>query len=131
MHDRHSLNTRAEHLGGDAEKVLQSDLGFALFLRNRNYSPAIPRIPRVSPETVILREHEIEQVKFCDTAGKPLRFSIFKYGSFTNDTFRHYLLFNPSERKLNCTHCTPYSYLTWILHMFFVFYILFSSLKDV
>uniref|UniRef100_A0AAQ5ZTW0 Ankyrin 1, erythrocytic a n=1 Tax=Amphiprion ocellaris TaxID=80972 RepID=A0AAQ5ZTW0_AMPOC len=28
---------------------------------NRNYSPAIPRIPRVSPETVILREHEIDQ----------------------------------------------------------------------
>ncbi|XP_072244003.1 ankyrin-1a isoform X6 [Leuresthes tenuis] len=27
----------------------------------RNYSPAIPRIPRVSPETVILKEHEIEQ----------------------------------------------------------------------
>ncbi|XP_054867565.1 ankyrin-1a isoform X7 [Amphiprion ocellaris] len=27
----------------------------------RNYSPAIPRIPRVSPETVILREHEIDQ----------------------------------------------------------------------
>ncbi|XP_070820143.1 ankyrin-1a isoform X7 [Chaetodon trifascialis] len=27
----------------------------------RNYSPAIPRIPRVSPETVILKEHEIDQ----------------------------------------------------------------------
>ncbi|XP_035999607.1 ankyrin-1a isoform X7 [Fundulus heteroclitus] len=27
----------------------------------RNYSPAIPRIPRVSPETVNLREHEIDQ----------------------------------------------------------------------
>uniref|UniRef100_A0A8C5EKT0 Ankyrin-1 n=1 Tax=Gouania willdenowi TaxID=441366 RepID=A0A8C5EKT0_GOUWI len=27
----------------------------------RNYSPAIPRIPRVSPETVILREHEMDQ----------------------------------------------------------------------
>ncbi|XP_014187241.1 ankyrin-1a isoform X9 [Haplochromis burtoni] len=27
----------------------------------RNYSPAIPRIPRVSPEPVILREHEIDQ----------------------------------------------------------------------
>ncbi|XP_044053037.1 ankyrin-1a isoform X6 [Siniperca chuatsi] len=26
-----------------------------------NYSPAIPRIPRVSPETVILKEHEIDQ----------------------------------------------------------------------
>ncbi|XP_035760878.1 ankyrin-1-like isoform X2 [Neolamprologus brichardi] len=26
-----------------------------------NYSPAIPRIPRVSPEPVILREHEIDQ----------------------------------------------------------------------
>uniref|UniRef100_A0A3Q2QV43 Ankyrin-1 n=1 Tax=Fundulus heteroclitus TaxID=8078 RepID=A0A3Q2QV43_FUNHE len=36
------------------------------FFRNctaniRNYSPAIPRIPRVSPETVNLREHEIDQ----------------------------------------------------------------------
>uniref|UniRef100_A0A669CRZ7 Ankyrin 1 n=1 Tax=Oreochromis niloticus TaxID=8128 RepID=A0A669CRZ7_ORENI len=28
----------------------------------QNYSPAIPRIPRVSPEPVILREHEIDQV---------------------------------------------------------------------
>uniref|UniRef100_A0A8C4IN94 Ankyrin 1, erythrocytic a n=1 Tax=Dicentrarchus labrax TaxID=13489 RepID=A0A8C4IN94_DICLA len=28
---------------------------------NVNYSPAIPRIPRVSPETVILKEHEIDQ----------------------------------------------------------------------
>ncbi|XP_059193236.1 ankyrin-1a isoform X9 [Centropristis striata] len=27
----------------------------------RNYSPAIPRIPRVSPETVLLKEHEIDQ----------------------------------------------------------------------
>uniref|UniRef100_A0A1A8HR17 Ankyrin-1 n=1 Tax=Nothobranchius kuhntae TaxID=321403 RepID=A0A1A8HR17_NOTKU len=27
----------------------------------RNYSPAIPRIPRVSPETVNLKEHEIDQ----------------------------------------------------------------------
>ncbi|XP_056232096.1 ankyrin-1a isoform X10 [Seriola aureovittata] len=27
----------------------------------RNYSPAIPRIPRVSPETVILKEHVIDQ----------------------------------------------------------------------
>ncbi|CAB1319837.1 unnamed protein product, partial [Coregonus sp. 'balchen'] len=27
-----------------------------------NYSPAIPRIPCVSPETVILKEHEMEQV---------------------------------------------------------------------
>ncbi|XP_069379829.1 ankyrin-1a isoform X11 [Paralichthys olivaceus] len=27
----------------------------------RNYSPAIPRIPRVSPETVILKEHEMDQ----------------------------------------------------------------------
>ncbi|XP_035848854.1 ankyrin-1a isoform X8 [Sander lucioperca] len=27
----------------------------------RDYSPAIPRIPRVSPETVILKEHEIDQ----------------------------------------------------------------------
>ncbi|KAM9822888.1 ankyrin-1a isoform 2-T2 [Syngnathus typhle] len=26
-----------------------------------NYSPAIPRIPRVSPETVILKEHELDQ----------------------------------------------------------------------
>ncbi|XP_038151515.1 ankyrin-1a isoform X6 [Cyprinodon tularosa] len=30
-------------------------------LGTANYSPAIPRIPRVSPETVHLREHEIEQ----------------------------------------------------------------------
>uniref|UniRef100_A0A673BQC8 Ankyrin 1, erythrocytic a n=1 Tax=Sphaeramia orbicularis TaxID=375764 RepID=A0A673BQC8_9TELE len=29
-----------------------------------NYSPAIPRIPRVSPETVILKEHEIDQVQY-------------------------------------------------------------------
>uniref|UniRef100_A0A4W4F5K2 Ankyrin-1 n=1 Tax=Electrophorus electricus TaxID=8005 RepID=A0A4W4F5K2_ELEEL len=29
---------------------------------NRTYSPAIPRIPCVSPETVILKEHDIEQV---------------------------------------------------------------------
>ncbi|XP_037338375.2 ankyrin-1-like isoform X9 [Pungitius pungitius] len=27
----------------------------------RNYSPAIPRIPRVSPETVILKEHAMDQ----------------------------------------------------------------------
>uniref|UniRef100_A0AAV2MT88 Ankyrin-1 n=1 Tax=Knipowitschia caucasica TaxID=637954 RepID=A0AAV2MT88_KNICA len=27
----------------------------------RNFSPALPRIPRVSPETVILKEHEMEQ----------------------------------------------------------------------
>ncbi|XP_039658904.1 ankyrin-1a isoform X6 [Perca fluviatilis] len=27
----------------------------------RDYSPAIPRIPRVSPETVILKEHELDQ----------------------------------------------------------------------
>ncbi|XP_047447774.1 ankyrin-1a isoform X5 [Mugil cephalus] len=26
-----------------------------------NYSPAIPRIPRVSPETIILKEHEMDQ----------------------------------------------------------------------
>uniref|UniRef100_A0A3P8W2Z6 Ankyrin 1 n=1 Tax=Cynoglossus semilaevis TaxID=244447 RepID=A0A3P8W2Z6_CYNSE len=32
----------------------------------QNYSPAIPRIPRVSPETVILKEHEIEQVEKYD-----------------------------------------------------------------
>ncbi|XP_008303275.1 ankyrin-1-like [Stegastes partitus] len=31
-------------------------------LGTANYSPAIPRIPRVSPETVILKEHEIDQV---------------------------------------------------------------------
>ncbi|XP_024909485.1 LOW QUALITY PROTEIN: ankyrin-1-like [Cynoglossus semilaevis] len=31
-------------------------------LGTANYSPAIPRIPRVSPETVILKEHEIEQL---------------------------------------------------------------------
>ncbi|XP_028313421.1 ankyrin-1a isoform X1 [Gouania willdenowi] len=30
-------------------------------LGTANYSPAIPRIPRVSPETVILREHEMDQ----------------------------------------------------------------------
>ncbi|KAM9857975.1 ankyrin-1a [Aulostomus maculatus] len=30
-------------------------------LGTATYSPAIPRIPRVSPETVILKEHEIEQ----------------------------------------------------------------------
>ncbi|XP_061585164.1 ankyrin-1a [Cololabis saira] len=30
-------------------------------LGTANYSPAIPRIPRVSPETVILKEHEINQ----------------------------------------------------------------------
>ncbi|MEQ2298838.1 Ankyrin-1, partial [Ameca splendens] len=30
-------------------------------LGTANYSPAIPRIPRVSPETVNLREHEIDQ----------------------------------------------------------------------
>uniref|UniRef100_A0AAR2KEL3 ZU5 domain-containing protein n=1 Tax=Pygocentrus nattereri TaxID=42514 RepID=A0AAR2KEL3_PYGNA len=28
---------------------------------NRNYSPALPRIPCVSPETVMLKEHEMEQ----------------------------------------------------------------------
>ncbi len=61
MHHRHSLNTRDEHLGGDVKKLLQTDLCFALSY-NRNYSPAIPRIPRVSPETVILKEHEIDQV---------------------------------------------------------------------
>uniref|UniRef100_A0A7N6AI28 Ankyrin 1, erythrocytic a n=1 Tax=Anabas testudineus TaxID=64144 RepID=A0A7N6AI28_ANATE len=31
-----------------------------------NYSPAIPRIPRVSPETVMLKEHEIDQVQKYD-----------------------------------------------------------------
>nr|XP_033946885.1 ankyrin-1a isoform X8 [Pseudochaenichthys georgianus] len=30
-------------------------------LGSANYSPAIPRIPRVSPETVILKEHEMDQ----------------------------------------------------------------------
>ncbi|XP_034396719.1 ankyrin-1a isoform X1 [Cyclopterus lumpus] len=30
-------------------------------LGTANYSPAIPRIPRVSPETVILKEHEMDQ----------------------------------------------------------------------
>eukprot|EP00064_Thunnus_orientalis_P004236 superscaffoldBa00000379_g4247 len=30
-------------------------------LGTANYSPAIPRIPRVSPETVILKEHEVDQ----------------------------------------------------------------------
>ncbi|XP_034026213.1 ankyrin-1a isoform X3 [Thalassophryne amazonica] len=30
-------------------------------LGTANYSPAIPRIPRVSPETVILREHQLDQ----------------------------------------------------------------------
>uniref|UniRef100_A0A665VWS4 Ankyrin 1, erythrocytic a n=1 Tax=Echeneis naucrates TaxID=173247 RepID=A0A665VWS4_ECHNA len=34
-----------------------SDFSFFSF-QNRNYSPAIPRIPRVSPETVILKEHQ-------------------------------------------------------------------------
>uniref|UniRef100_A0A4W4F8A4 ZU5 domain-containing protein n=1 Tax=Electrophorus electricus TaxID=8005 RepID=A0A4W4F8A4_ELEEL len=32
------------------------------FLSPKTYSPAIPRIPCVSPETVILKEHDIEQV---------------------------------------------------------------------
>uniref|UniRef100_A0A673BL04 Ankyrin 1, erythrocytic a n=1 Tax=Sphaeramia orbicularis TaxID=375764 RepID=A0A673BL04_9TELE len=44
--------------------LLQSDLCFFLFSCYRNYSPAIPRIPRVSPETVILKEHEIDQVQY-------------------------------------------------------------------
>ncbi|XP_077601348.1 ankyrin-1-like isoform X1 [Stigmatopora nigra] len=30
-------------------------------LGTANYSPAIPRIPRVSPETVMLKEHELDQ----------------------------------------------------------------------
>ncbi|XP_047447777.1 ankyrin-1a isoform X8 [Mugil cephalus] len=30
-------------------------------LGTANYSPAIPRIPRVSPETIILKEHEMDQ----------------------------------------------------------------------
>ncbi|KAM3611383.1 uncharacterized protein V6R79_017511 [Siganus canaliculatus] len=30
-------------------------------LGTANYSPAIPRIPRVSPETVLLKEHEMDQ----------------------------------------------------------------------
>ncbi|KAM9392650.1 ankyrin-1a [Pholidichthys leucotaenia] len=30
-------------------------------LGTANYSPAIPRIPRVSPETIMLKEHEIDQ----------------------------------------------------------------------
>uniref|UniRef100_A0A3Q2WGP3 Ankyrin 1 n=1 Tax=Haplochromis burtoni TaxID=8153 RepID=A0A3Q2WGP3_HAPBU len=42
--------------------VLNLTFFFFLFSYNRNYSPAIPRIPRVSPEPVILREHEIDQV---------------------------------------------------------------------
>uniref|UniRef100_A0A673BMG6 Ankyrin 1, erythrocytic a n=1 Tax=Sphaeramia orbicularis TaxID=375764 RepID=A0A673BMG6_9TELE len=48
----------------DVTNLLQSDLCFFLFSCYRNYSPAIPRIPRVSPETVILKEHEIDQVQY-------------------------------------------------------------------
>uniref|UniRef100_A0A3B3Z3N8 ZU5 domain-containing protein n=1 Tax=Poecilia mexicana TaxID=48701 RepID=A0A3B3Z3N8_9TELE len=34
---------------------------FFLLSHNRNYSPAIPRIPRVSPENINLPEHEMDQ----------------------------------------------------------------------
>ncbi|XP_067377276.1 ankyrin-1a isoform X4 [Channa argus] len=39
------------------KKSLEYDRG----LGTANYSPAIPRIPRVSPETVLLKDHEIDQ----------------------------------------------------------------------
>lgn len=65
MHHRHSLNTREEHLGGGEMWSNFFHLTCAFFfLSNRNYSPAIPRIPRVSPETVILKEHVIDQVLY-------------------------------------------------------------------
>ncbi|XP_059193234.1 ankyrin-1a isoform X7 [Centropristis striata] len=45
------------------EGIAQLTLGEELLGTDgaRNYSPAIPRIPRVSPETVLLKEHEIDQ----------------------------------------------------------------------
>uniref|UniRef100_A0A8C7ZV98 Ankyrin 1 n=1 Tax=Oryzias sinensis TaxID=183150 RepID=A0A8C7ZV98_9TELE len=49
-----------EGTSSDVNKCLISEVLFLFFL-NRNYSPAIPRIPRVSPETVILKEQEITQ----------------------------------------------------------------------
>lgn len=52
---------------------------FPVFLFCRNYSPALPRIPRVSPETVILKEHEIEQVLFSPTLGKLAKAEWFRY----------------------------------------------------
>uniref|UniRef100_A0A3B4XSS9 Ankyrin 1 n=1 Tax=Seriola lalandi dorsalis TaxID=1841481 RepID=A0A3B4XSS9_SERLL len=56
---RHSLNTRDEHLGGGETWTNFFHLTCVfIFSYNRNYSPAIPRIPRVSPETVILKEHQ-------------------------------------------------------------------------
>uniref|UniRef100_A0A3B3B5T9 Ankyrin 1 n=1 Tax=Oryzias melastigma TaxID=30732 RepID=A0A3B3B5T9_ORYME len=53
------LFLQVEHFS-DANKYFHSEVLF-LFSYNRNYSPAIPRIPRVSPETVILREQEMAQ----------------------------------------------------------------------
>ncbi|XP_075882083.1 ankyrin-1-like [Nelusetta ayraudi] len=40
----------------------KKSLAYERGLGTANYSPALPRIPRVSPETVILKEHEIEQL---------------------------------------------------------------------
>lgn len=64
MHHRHVGKKKKEWWHGessDANKYFHSEIIF-LFSYNRNYSPAIPRIPRVSPETVILREQEMAQV---------------------------------------------------------------------
>uniref|UniRef100_A0AAQ4PLM0 Ankyrin 1, erythrocytic a n=1 Tax=Gasterosteus aculeatus aculeatus TaxID=481459 RepID=A0AAQ4PLM0_GASAC len=46
-----------EALGRRCKEPPGSDLCSFLLPCTRNYSPAIPRIPRVSPETVILKEH--------------------------------------------------------------------------
>lgn len=60
--DTHTLNTRMNTWEEMQRNVLNLTFFlFFLFSYNRNYSPAIPRIPRVSPEPVILREHEIDQ----------------------------------------------------------------------
>lgn len=42
-------------------------------LSNSNYSPAIPRIPCVSPEMVHLKEHEMEQVQDKLVRFNPMR----------------------------------------------------------
>uniref|UniRef100_A0A671V3Y1 Ankyrin-1 n=1 Tax=Sparus aurata TaxID=8175 RepID=A0A671V3Y1_SPAAU len=53
-----SLNSS---LRRNSRPVLLPLLKADFMMLNQNYSPAIPRIPRVSPETVILKEHEIDQ----------------------------------------------------------------------
>lgn len=46
--------------GGHLRKIISD---FPIFLAHRVESPAIPRIPCVTPETVVIRSEEQEQVR--------------------------------------------------------------------